>query len=151
MKKKTNNVVKKQTHVPAFSWQTGDYARRQQFSFTLPWQFLLLSKLSGEDPHQLLSDFMNDLAYDKRECTDRENARTHLLNYFIASGYGRKYYTEEEVRQLFKEMEAIAMLWPAGAKKKLINRHSKWLYQYHAYWFKKWFKKNNRQLNAEKK
>ena len=146
MKKKTNPAIKKQNSLPALSWQTGDYARQQQFSFTLPWQFLLLSKIAGEDPRHLLIDFMNNLAYDNPVANSRENASSHLLNYFIASGYGRKYYTEEEIRQVFKELEALAILWPEGAKKKLMNRHSKWLSQYHAWWFKKWFGKNNRHL-----
>ncbi len=146
MKKKIKPLIKKQHPLPALSWQTGDYARQQHFSFTLPWQFLLLSKIAGEDPRRLLIDFMSNLASDNASADGRENARVHLLNYFIANGYGRQYYTEEEIRQVFKELDALAMLWPTGAKKKLMNRHSRWLSQYHDWWFKKWFGKNNRRL-----
>jgi hypothetical protein len=148
MKKKTTTANKNRVAMPKprLPWQTGDYVRTQDFRFCLPYHFLLLCKLADTTPACLLADFMDDLACESWKREGREKTRGHLIDYFIAAGYGQPHYTEDEIRQLFKEMDAIGMLWPKNAKQKLTDLHVKWRDKYHNYWFKKWFKKDQRKL-----
>ncbi len=136
---------------PAMKWQTGDYERYAQFRCCLPYQFLLLCKLMDITPYRLLSDFMDtlDCGAWKRDSPDKasaEKARANLIDYFIEQGYGRKFYLPEDIRTIFREMDALGMLYPRDAKLKFIERHAKWRDQYQNYWFKKWYRKPRRKL-----
>ncbi|MGZ3837224.1 MAG: hypothetical protein ACXVMS_01340 [Flavisolibacter sp.] len=60
----------------------------------------------------------------KRE--GRNKAKEKLIDYFIEHGYGQHHYTIEDIRMIFKELDAISLLWPKNAKSKLIDLHAKW-------------------------
>jgi hypothetical protein len=47
---------------------------------------------------------------------------------------------------MFKEMDAIGLVFPNNGKMKLIDRYDKWRNGYEKYWFKKWFGKTRRKL-----
>jgi hypothetical protein len=125
-------------------WQTGAYARHANFNFILPYQFLLLCKLMDTTPQQMLIDFMDNLSCSAWKREGRDKAKTYLIEYFIEHGDGQKHYAVEDIRSIFKEMDAVGMVWPTDGKMKLMELSAKWQKKYHAYWFKKWFNKYGR-------
>jgi len=129
---------------PKIKWQTGEYERCAIFRFTLPQQFLLLCKLTDTTPRQMLADFMDNLDCGAWKREGRDTAKAKLVDYFIEHGYGQQHYTAADIRTIFKEMDAIGMVWPN--KMKLIDLSAKWRKKYQAYWFKKWFRKPVRKL-----
>lgn len=126
--------------------QNDDYSRQAEFSFTLPQQFLLLCRLTDITPRQMLVDFMDTLSCGSWKREGREVARGKLIDYFQEQGYGSNHYTPEEIKTIFKELDAIGSLYPFNASQELINEHTRWRKNYHTWWFKKWFEKNNREL-----
>jgi hypothetical protein len=129
---------------PLFKWQTGDYERRASFEFILPTQFLLLCKLMDTTPRNLLMDFMDNLSCGNWKRDGRDKAKEKLVEYFIEHGYGQQHYSVEEIRTVFKEMDAIGMVWPMDAKMKMVELSAEWQEQYHRYWFKKWIRRPRR-------
>jgi hypothetical protein len=101
-KKKTTGILK-----PKLKWQTGDYDRRPELNFTLPYQFLLLCRLMDTIPRQMILDFTDNLSCGSWKREGRDKAKEHLTNYFIAHGYGQQHYCEEDIREIFKEMDAL--------------------------------------------
>jgi hypothetical protein len=136
-------VSKKPT--PPISWQQDDYNRHAEFSFTLPNQFLFLCKLMDVPPKQMLTDFMDNISCGSWKRDGRDNAKQKLIDYFLEHGYGSQHYSREEIIAIFKELDAIGMLYPFNADQDLINEHTRWRENYHTWWFQKWYKKNNRE------
>lgn len=131
---------------PRMKWQTGAYEQHADFRFTLPYQFLLLCRLTDITPDQVLTDFMDNLSCGSWKREGRDRAKEKLIDYFVEHGYGQQHYTVEDIRTMFRELEAIGLLWPEGAKMKLIDLHSEWRDKYHIYWFKKWRQKPKRKI-----
>ena|SRR5579863_2862389 len=127
-----------------FKWDNGDYARDQTLKFIFPWQFLFMCKLTGVTPDEVLDRFMNDLGQESWKRRQNDAVRQALVDYFVLCGYGQKWYTEAEIRQMFKELDAIGSLWPDNGGIKLIHRHALWKEKYQNFWFKKWFRKLRR-------
>ena len=143
LKDKTDDVRKKPT--PSLTWQQDEYQHHAEFNFTLPQQFLLLCKLVSVPPRQMLVDFMDNISCGSWKRTGRDAAKEKLIDYFLEHGYGNQYYSPEEIRSIFKELDAIGMLYPFNAHQELINEHTRWRENYHTWWFQKWYKKNNRE------
>lgn len=143
--KKDNALDKKhKSPKPELKWQTGEYTRYAKFSLILPYQFLLLCRLVDVTPEQMLLDFMDNLACGSWKRAGRDEAKEHLINYFTAHGYGQHHYTEIEIRKMFKEMDAMGMLFPVNGSVKMIERYSKWRKKQQTYWFKQWWYKPRR-------
>lgn len=134
---------------PILKWQTGEYDRYAAFSFILPYQFLLLCKLVDITPRKMVLDFMDNLSCGSVNREGRDKAKEHLVNYFITLGYGQQYYTDENIRNIFKEMDALGLLFPADGKLKTVNLYAKWRDKHHNYFFKKWFRKPRRKLSQK--
>lgn len=137
-------TVSKKEPKPVLEWQTGDYKRQTEFKFTLPYQFLLLCKLMDVTPQQVLSDFMDNISCGSWKREGRDKAKNKLIEYFLEHGYGQQYYTVNEIESIFKELDAIGMLYPKDADTDIINEHTRWRENYHTWWFEKWFNKNKR-------
>ncbi len=86
----------------------------------------------------MLHDFMSNLAGEHTNKESANNANEYLVNYFIAHGYGKGHYSEDDLRQIFKEMNALQLLFPHNGKMKLIALYANWRIHHHKYWFKKW-------------
>lgn len=140
-KKPAAKPPEKKKHEPRYKWATGSYERDPDMHFILPWQFLYLCKLTGVTPATVLDQFMNDLSCDSWKRSKNENIRIHAIEYFIQSGYGQDYYSEQDIRQMFREMDAVGSLWPQTNKIKVIEWHAKWRNKYQHFWFKKWYNK----------
>ena len=107
-------------------WQTGEYERFGEYELCLPYQFLLLSKLTEMTPREMLNDFMGNLSCESWEREGRDKAKGHLIDYFLEMGYGQQYYTREDLKQIFREMDSIGMLWPKEGSMDLIELQAKW-------------------------
>ncbi|HEX7756154.1 MAG TPA: hypothetical protein VF421_12460 [Niabella sp.] len=132
---------------PDMKWQTGPYERFARYHFTLPYQFLLLCRLMEVTPETILLDFMVNLGCESRNREGREAARQHLIDYFIAHGYGQQYYTPEQISQVFKEMDAVGLLFPQEDDT-LLDAYVLWREKHQRSWFQKWFQKPRRPLPA---
>jgi len=124
---------------PSLKWQTGAYNRNIEIKCILPYQFLLLCKLMDITPEQLITDFMDNLSCGSWKRKGRDEAKKKLIDYFIEHGYGQHHYAVEDIRAIFREMDAIGMLWPQQANTEFVERHAQWVSEYHTYWFNKWF------------
>ena len=134
---------------PGKKWQTGDYDRYPHYEFILPYQFLLLCRLLDITPEGVINDFMENLSCGSWRREGRDKAKEHLINNFIELGYGQDIYTEEDIRQMFKEMDALGLLFPKNSKGKMIDHYAKWRDKHHNHWFKQWFRKPRRKLSKE--
>lgn len=135
---------KKRKLKPAFKWQTGSYAILQNIQLHLPYAFLLLCKLWGITPREVIIDFMDNLASGSWKREGRELAKTHIKNYIAAMRYGQDHYTPADIDQMFVTLEAIGSLWPQNANMKMIERHARWRSKYYNWWFKKTWNKYKR-------
>lgn len=129
---------------PELKWQTGPYTPYPTYHFNLPYPFLLLCRLVDQEPQTILLDFMDNLSCSSWKREGREQAKEHLINYFLAHGYGQHHYSQEDIRLMFQEMDAMGMLFPKNGSSKLIDVYAKWRNKHHTYWFKKWFRKPRR-------
>ena len=136
--------AKKPEYEARYKWDKGPYQRDQTIRFMFPWQFLYVCKLAGVTPREMINRFMLDLSQESWQRHPSDSVRQTLVEYFTLCGYGQKWYTEQEIRQLFKELDAIGSLWPEDGGTKLIDRHAKWRNRYQDYWFKKWYRKLRR-------
>ncbi len=115
------------------------FADSQTLSFMLPHGFLLLCKLWNITPETILTTFMEDLSCGSWKREGRDEAKTHLQQYAISMRFGHQRYTAEDTRQMFIELDAIGMLWPATkCTDKMLNLHIKWRKQYYRFWYRKW-------------
>ena len=149
MKKNSTEKGVQQKPQPLLKWQTGDYERHAKFKFFLPYQFLLLCRLVDKTPEDIILDFADNLSCGSWKREGRDQAKEHLINYFIAHEYGQHHYSEEDIRQMFKEMDALGSLFPTNAKMKLIDLYADWRDKHHTYFFKKWLKKPGRKLSKK--
>ena len=133
MKKNKNRIRK-----PVMKWQTGDYEQKQTITFELPLQFLMICKLANITPHELISDFIDNLSNGTWQREAREKARQVLNDYFIEHGYGKGIYTADELRAMFAELDAMALLFPKNGSSEQLDAYSEWRTSHQQYWFNKW-------------
>lgn len=138
---KGKSVVKEKQQPGAGSdWQIGPYTRQAEFRFVLPVPFLMLCKLLEITPEQLLIDFMDDLSCGNWNREGRDEAKKHLINYFIAHGYAKDRLRQEDALKMFSELDAIGKVWPEHAEMGLLELAAQWRDAYQEYWFNKWMK-----------
>jgi hypothetical protein len=140
--KKANAELKSRKR--QFEWQTGAYSRNAEFRFVLPNQFLLLCKLMNMTPEDMIQDFMDNLSCSSWKRADRDKAKAYLIDYFVTHGYGQSHYTEKDIREMFKEMDALGSLFPENGDNEVIDKYATWRDAYHIYWFNKWFNRVRR-------
>lgn len=123
--------------------QVNEYSRTQELRFTLPYQFLLLCKLIEVPPQKLLLDFMDNLSCGSWKREGRDQAKEKLIEYFLEHKYGQDCYTPEDLKEMFKEMDAVGMLFPSNDSD-MIDIYSDWREKHNKFWFKKWWGKYRR-------
>ena len=133
MKKNKNRI-----HKPVMKWQTGEYQPTQTLTFEFPLQFLMICKLANVSPQQLLSDFIDNLSNGSWKREGRGKARQQLAEYFIEHGYGKDSYSQEELREMFAELDAMASLFPKNGNAAQLDAYSAWRSSHQDYWFNKW-------------
>ncbi len=142
--KKVKISKKLNRSTPKMKWQKGDYARNARFKFILPYPFLLLCRLMEVTPEEVLSDFMDNLSCGSWRREGRDRAKEHLIQYFISHGYGQHHFREEEIGEIFKEMDAVGLLFPTKAKPNLLDLYSDWRDEHFKWWFHKRFQQPRR-------
>lgn len=151
MKKNQGRIGKKQKDdksKPSMEWQTGEYARNGKFELLIPYQFLLLCKLMEITPSEVIRDFLDALDCASWKHQGREAGKEKIIEYFISQGYGHEQYTPQEMREIFKEMDAIGSLFPGNGNQEIMEEYSRWRDKYHVYWFEKWSKKTKVQISS---
>jgi hypothetical protein len=130
---------------PKLKWQVGDYEQSVLYYFWIPPQFLLLCKILNVTPREVLDNFLTHADLGSWKRVGNEQPRLKASEYILACGYGKEYYSNDEIYQMLKELDSIGSLWPEG-NHELIDIHAKWRNEYHKYWFDKWFWKSQREL-----
>jgi hypothetical protein len=125
-------------------WAKSGFGRMQEIRIRIPVQALALLRLTGVKPDSLLLGFLDDLSHDSWKRNPDGEVRSLLVEYFLKLGYGQDYYSPEDIRQMFREMDAIGSLWPENGGVMPIMKHAKWRNWYYKYWFKKWYYKVRR-------
>jgi hypothetical protein len=136
--------------VPRQPWQQGKYARRLKLDIILPYQFLLLCRLWEVNPEDLITDFLDNLSHASWKREGRDTAKQKLVEYCLESGYGKNLYTEQQIIQIFKEIDAIGMMFPAKAGAMLLEKYVAFRDVYQDHWFNQWFYKTRRNLAGSK-
>lgn len=118
MKKKS----KEETPVlkPHMEWQTGEYARLAEIRFALPYQFLLLCRLTDVTPYKVITDFAEALDGGNSLHPVSDDCKEHIVDYFISRGYGQQHYSPE-LHRIFKEMQGCGCCFPKPAEPKWWN------------------------------
>jgi hypothetical protein len=98
---------------------------------------------------RVVIDFMDNLSHASWKRQGRDKPKEHLVDYFIAHGYGQHHYTEEDIRRIFKEMDALGLLFPINGKRKMLDAYVQWRNKHHTYWFKQWYQKPRRKLTHD--
>lgn len=145
MKKQKKSGVKRgagKKSLKKKDWQKGEYQRNASFDFILPQQFLMLCRIVETPPRKILSDFMDNLACGSWNRVGRDEVKSRLIDYFIDHGYGQPRYHADQLRNMFRELDAIGHVWPDGASPRLINLTARWKKKYQSYWFNKWLRRS---------
>jgi len=120
-------------------WQKGPFARQAAYQWILPYPFLLLCRLVDVTPEQVLLDFMDNLSHGSWNREGREDAKQHLVAYFLAQGYGNALYNEASIRSIFRELDALGMLFPKEGDAKLLQLFEQWRRRHEDRWFRYWY------------
>lgn len=144
MKKSANKKRGMKKPKPELKWQTGKYARHANFQFILPYEFLLLCRLWDKSPERVIYEFMVNAGSNSLQHEGNEASKLHLWNYFTAQGYGQQYYSEAEMRDMFKELQALSIVFPWKGDNKMVDLYAKWRDKHLHYWFKQWHQKIRR-------
>ena len=115
---------KRQKPKPDLKWQIGSYDRHAEFRFILPYQFLLLCRLMDVTPQDVVRDFTDNLSCGSWKREGRDKAKEHLINYFVEHGYGQHHYNEDDIRKIFKEMDALGLLFPKDGNGKMVDLYA---------------------------
>ena len=123
---------------------------RFHLDFILPQPLVALCKVMDVSPESLVRDFVDNLSCGSWNRANRDTAREHLVSYFIASGYGREIYDESDVRKMFRELDALGLLFPAeSTDMELLEYYSRWRDRHLNYWLDKWYNRvKRRKVNA---
>ena len=133
MKKKQSRIDK-----AVMKWQTADYGPTQTLTFDLPQQFLMICKIADVTPQEVIADFVDNLSCGSWKREGHEVARRLLIDYFIELGYARRLFTVDQVREMFSELDALALLFPKDAAPEVLDAYAEWRDKHHEYWMKKW-------------
>lgn len=130
---------KPKTLPPCEPWQTGDYSRSLETKIILPWQFLLLCKLWDVKPIDIITGFLDNLAHAAWKREGRDAAKQKLVEYILLSGYGKEYYSEQHIIQMFRELDAMGLLFPRNAGDKVLDSYVTFRENFYKHWFNHWY------------
>jgi hypothetical protein len=103
--------------------------------------------LSNEYPKFTHSGFLSCLAVEKDKKILR-GAKQAIIDFFIHYGFGKAYYSEQEIRKMFTELQRVNDLWPdEPATSKFIDHHAYWRGKYWKHWFQKMALENKAKKN----
>lgn len=139
--------MKKKTKEEAFI-----STRREDVRLLMPANFLLLCRLLDLDASKVLHDFMNNVSVtnSSKEEVHRKTAK----EYFLECGYGQDYYSKEDIEQMFKELDAMRLVWPQFPPREvdteLLDASVAFRDKFQRHWFNGWYNKIRRKQNDNK-
>jgi hypothetical protein len=137
-------MAKKKETKPRKPWHG---AKSEELRLRIPCQVIMLCQLMNICPDEILCGFLSCLAVEKNK-KNPEVAKQAIIDFFIHYGFGKDYYSEEEIRKMFTELQRVNDLWPdEPATSKFIDHHAYWRGKYWKHWFKKWHWKIRRRKN----
>ncbi len=86
---------------------------------------------------------MNNVAHGASNREGRKAAKSILVHYILAMGYGQRIYAEKDIENMFTELDAMGLLFPNGDEK-VRELYLKWRDKHYQYWFDKWYHKYKR-------
>jgi len=117
--------MNKQRSTDPATWTTGAYATVQDLRLHFPPSLLLLAKVCGVTPEQLLTDFIDQLACGPWKRSGTDASRQHLQQYFLAQGYGQDRHAASAIAALLQDLSALGRLFPEGDPR-LIALYETW-------------------------
>ena len=144
MRRSKPSIQKTKKQVPRLPWQHGAYNRKLKLDTILPYQLLLICKLWELAPEDLITDFLDNFSHSSWKREGRENAKEKLVEYSLACGYGKSFYTEDDIHRIFQELDAIGMLFPADGGNDLLDKYVAFRDAYQDHWFSEWYYKTRR-------
>lgn len=132
--------AKKRAPKPKKPWEGSQVL---DFRLRIPCDVVMMCKLANVAPNDLLSSFLCCLGVEKDEKNPLA-AKEACIDFFIRYGHGSDYYSEDEIRKMFKELAMVNDLWPDNGTMKFIDVHAHWRKKYSKNWFKKWYWKVRR-------
>jgi hypothetical protein len=145
----TDRSINRKQFIPGKPWQG---SQSIDLRLRIPCDVVMICKLTGIEPEKLIKDFLTTLALEKSSKVSQA-AKDASVEYFVRSSYGNQFYSEDEIRQMFRELQNVQDLWLEDTSSKFIDHHSRWLSKYWKQWFKRWYNKVRRKslpLSTEK-
>lgn len=141
-KQNTRKLVRRKT-----SKQNTISATVLEFHLWIPPSVLLLCKLLDISPEQLLKDFLEILSFNSWKRPERQKQRSILTEYIVENNYGSQFYHPNDIREMFRELDALGLLYPKDGEEKTVDTYVSYRTMFYTYWFDKWAKKYRRQIN----
>lgn len=133
-------ATKKKGVTPKKPWEGSQIL---EVRLRIPCDVVMMCKLADVQPENLLASFLGCLGVEK-DSKNPQAAKDACIEFFIRYGFANDHYSEEEIREMFKELAMVNDLWPDTGSSKLIDVHSHWRKKYWKHWFKKWYWKARR-------
>ncbi|MBN7813012.1 hypothetical protein J0A68_18795 [Algoriphagus sp. H41] len=113
----------------------------------IPSNFRMLCAILDIKPERVLMDFMWKLSYSYISGTTEKQRRAGR-KFFLSCQYGRPYYSEKQIRQLFAELKANLKICDTSQEMEDLEKELFWKsnHMYIEFWFKRWFEQNGRKI-----
>jgi hypothetical protein len=110
----------------------------KKMDLVLPLRFLELCKMLEVTPVKVIDDLIWNIA--SRVTFKDAIFKQQATDYFVAQGYGRQYYTPDEIRQMIAELGVVVGLRPSNNTKprKRLNEYSDMRNEFIKVWVNKW-------------
>ncbi len=129
-------MAKKKDVKPKKPWQG---SQSLELRLRIPCDVVMLCKLMNLSVDNLLSGFLSCLAVESFD-KNPEIAKKDCIDFFIHYGFGKGYYSEEDIRMMFTELAKVNDLFPKEETSiEFLDVHSHWREKYYEYWFNKWY------------
>ena len=143
VKRKPRVTGKKPAVLPRMSWQKEEYSRVGEYKFVLPYEFLLITKLLGITPRELLRNFIDHLCGCSVTKTTDALARQKLVEYLVLLKPGTG-LSSDDIWKMFGELQALTIPDLSEADEEMLNHFEAWKNHYLHHWYHKWNKLSGR-------
>jgi hypothetical protein len=101
-----------------------DYTHYREIDLRIPLQFLVLCRALDVPAEQVLFNFMANVGQELY--AQGSEQKTKAIEYFLSCGYGQDKYPEQEIREAFTELSALAGSKPEGCTIKFMDMNAQW-------------------------
>ncbi|WP_256009590.1 hypothetical protein [Desertivirga xinjiangensis] len=112
----------------------------RKLDLLVPSNLKMLCRLLDLKLETLLKDFMWRLSYMVASGTDEQCQAAR--DYFLSCGYGKNFYSEKQLQQIFRELDAKKQFWPDVDDEVITpvqeELHYLWSHMHMEYWLEKW-------------